>query len=898
MTGSCEIVSSFLASRDTFIQDELDRLPGQEAVRRYADLMDQFVRALFLQAGFMETGDAGNDNDLTVMALGGYGRRELCLHSDVDLMVIHHGGLSDAMASIISRAIYPMWDAKLEVGHSTLTYRECIRLAVTDFRVFTSLLDSRYLMGSRPFYRLFQEAFWSRIQREQDALLRRFLISRQERAEKYGGEGHFVEPDLKEGLGGLRDLHLMDWMARTYFRCEDLRGMKRFALFSHVGLEGLAESRSFLLKVRNCLHHFAGRREDRLFLSSQGRIAERLGYRDGPRISGPERLMRDIYLHLNRIRYRHDEFLERVLEMIEPGPVEPSLEGLSEPFQVVKGKIALKEGSLFEKDPLIILSALKKANENGLHLGPALVWEAEEIIAKRGEELIRSDEARRLFLEIILNPRNPKVIRLALEIGLLTLFIPEFNEIRNLPQFGYYHVMTVDLHSLRVLEVVNEISEGVYDRQWPLLRKVFERIQRPDWLYLAALLHDIAKGGPSGHAEKGGEIIVQILRRLGVTGEALEVVPFLVKHHLLMASVSQRRDLNDEKTSVQVAQTIQDKERLKMLYLLTVSDSFATGPMARSDWKIMLLTELFVKVRRILERGLLATPDATQEIESKKEALIGVLRPEFTEEEILRLTDQVSSRYFLSASLDDMAHHFRMALTLGEKRHAWVLKRVANAPVTRIIQCTYDRPGLFAKMVGVLTLNNIDILSAHIFTLKNGLAFDIYEVTNPLDPYREAERWKKTMSDVRLALEDRLPLDDLIREKGRSSYGQTYHNHVARKVKVDNEVTDFFTVVEIHSPSGVGVAYTLAKQIFSLGLDIRFARVNSDQELFRGVFYVMDACRQKVHEPDRLAEIRERLMAAGNEASEEVGKKKVTASPDPECPEPLDAEHRILNTEH
>jgi len=816
-----------------------------------------------LEAGFGQNWRQDVDDSLTVMALGGYGRRELCLSSDVDLMVIHQGKLSEEMKAVISRAIYPLWDARLEVGHSILTYRECIRLAVSDFRVFTSLLDSRFLLGSRSFFQLFQEAFRSRIYRERASLLGRFLISREERAEKYGGEDHFVEPDLKEGLGGLRDLHLMDWMAKTYFRCERLEQIKRFAVFTHFHLDELTVSRSFLLNVRNCLHLLAKRKEDRLFLSFQNRIAKDLGYEDGPSISGPEKLMRDLYLHLNRIRYRHEEFQAKALDMIDPSPAEPAPEQLPEALQVVKGNIVLKQGSLFEKDPLIILQALNEANGRGLFLGSGFIWEAEEVIAQGGKDLVASSEAKALFLEIILKPRNPKVIRLALEIGLITLFIPEFSEIRNLPQFGFYHVMTVDLHSLRTLEVVNEISQGLYDTQWPLLRKVFERIQDPDCLFLAALLHDIAKGNETDHAEKGSRLIIRILRRLGVAGKALEVVPFLVRHHLLLINVSQRRDLSYEKTSVQVAQTIQDKETLKMLFLLTVADSFATGPMARSDWKIMLLTELFVKVRRILERGLLASPDATNKTAAGKQLVLETLRAEFSEEAILDLMEQVSSRYFLSAVPGDMVHHFRMALTLGKERHAWVLQRVADAPVTRIIQCTYDKPGLFSRMVGVFTLNNIAILSAHIFTLKNGLAFDIYEATNPLDRYRETETWEKTLKDVRLALEDRLPLDNLIREKGRSLYSQAYHTPVARKVRVDNEASDFFTVIEISAQTSVGLAYTLAKRIFLLGLNIRFARVNSDEEMLRGVFYVKDSSGQKIYEDSQIARIRAELMAAG-----------------------------------
>ena len=691
----------------------------------------------------------------------------------------------------------------------------------------------------------------------------KFMVSRQERAEKYGSENHFVEPDLKEGLGGLRDLHLMDWMARTYFRCNRLNEVKRFPVFSHFELDKLAVSKSFLLKIRNHLHFLAGRKEDRLLLSYQDQISQNLGYDDGPNISGPEKLMRELYLHLNRIRYRHEEFQVKVLDMIDPSPAEPTPDDLPGEFQVVKGNIVLKEGSLLEREPLIILRALKEANQRGLFLGSGFIWEAEKIIAKEGKGLIDSPEGKALFLEIILRPQNPKIIRLALEIGLITLFIPEFSKIRNLPQFGFYHVMTVDLHSLRALEVMNEISQGVYDEQWPLFRKVFDRIEHPEWLFLASLLHDIAKGDETDHAEKGSELIDRILQRFGVTGKALEVIPFLVRHHLLLVNVSQRRDLSYEKTSVQVAQTIQNKELLKMLFLLTVADSFATGPMARSDWRIILLMELFMKVRRILERGLLASPDATKRIEARKRSVLKALASDFSEKKILGLIEQVSSRYFLSVTPEDMVHHFRMALTLGKERLLWVLQGIADAPVTRVIQCTYDKPGLFSKMVGVFTLNNMEILSANIFTLKNGLAFDIYEVTNPLDQYRQTERWDKTLKDVRLALEDRLPLDDLIREKGRTIYSESYRTPISKKVRIDNEISDFFTVIEVKSGTRVGLAYDMAKKIFSLGLNIKFAKVNNDDERITGVFYVRDSGGQKIFGDDTVTKIRDEMMMVG-----------------------------------
>ncbi len=823
------------------------------------------MRTLFFAAGF---GGHGEQNDLVVMALGGYGRRELCLFSDVDLMVIHREKLSDGVKEMVARAIYPLWDARLDVGQSILTYRECIRLAMNDFRVFTSLIDSRFLLGNRSFYHLFQDAFWSRIDRERSSLLPKFLISRAERAQKYDGEGYFVEPDLKEGLGGLRDLHLMEWMARTYFGCAHLSDMKRFRVFGHFELDNLMASRGFLLNVRNHLHHLAGRKEDRLLLSYQDRISQILGYDSGTGASGPERLMQEVYVHLNRIRYCYDEFQVKVLDMTDPSPKASYPEDLPGEFKVVKGNIVLREGSVLEVDPVIILKALAEANQRGLFLGSGFIWEAKEVIAHKGKSLADSVQARDLFLDILLNPVNPKIIRLLLEMGLMTLFIHEFGKIRNLVQFGFYHVMTVDLHSLRTLEVLHGISMGEYDQRWPLLRKVFEEVRHPRRLFLAALLHDVGKGEGQDHAQRGSELVKGILKRLGMEGEALNVVPFLVQHHLLLVNMSQRRDLSDEKTSVQVAQIIQDQEVLRMLFLLTVADSFATGPMARSDWKIMLLTELFMKVRRILERGFLASPDATHKIEAKKRAILTSLALDFSSQEVTELMDQVSARYFLTTPVEDGIRHFRMALTRVMKqngeRHAWMLRQLQDAPVTRVLQCTYDQPGLFSRMVGVFTLHNIKILSANIFTLKNGLAFDIYEVTNPVDRYRETERWDQTLKDVHLALDHRLLLDDLIREKERTPYTRTYHPPVHKRVRIDNEVSDFFTVVEMSFPASVGLVYAMAKQMFRLGLNIRFAKLNTDEERVTGVFYVRDSQGQKISEEDRIRDIREEMMRVGS----------------------------------
>ena len=824
--------------------------------------MDHFVRSLFLAEGLKEKASEILEDRIALIALGSYGRRQICLGSDVDLLVIHQGRLSPEMTGILSRVLYALWDAKLDVGHSVLTVQECNRLSMTDFRFLTSVLDARFLMGSRSFYRLFEAAFWSKLEREKDTVLKQFLIHQQRREEKFSNEEYFVEPDIKEGLGGLRDLHFMRWTAKIFFKCQRLRDIKRFTVFSHFSLDKLHHSESFLLKVRNHLHLLAGgRREDRLLLSHQDQIARSLRYDDGVYNTGPERFMRHIHLHLNRIRFGSEEFHTKAMDIIVPQPVEPSPDRLPPEFQVMRGNLVLREEGRLSENPILILQGFQEANERGLFLGSGFIWEASKKIAEDGKAILEIPQSKSLFVDLLLKPKNPKLLRLALEIGLITLFIPEFRKIRNLAQFSYYHSETVDLHALKTLEVAYEISQGVYRNRWPLFQQVFEELEHPDWLFLVGLVHDIGKGYRGDHSKKGAEIIPRILRRLEIKGEAIKVIPFLVKHPLLLANTSQRRDLNDEKTAVQIAQTVSSLERLKLLFLLTVVDSLATGPMAGSDWKIMLLIELFFKVRRILERGTLASPDATKRVEENKRALVRSLRVDFSGKEILSLMDQVSARYFLNTPLEDMVIHFRLALTIGEARLRWTLEKLKDAPVTRVLLCTYDKPGLFSKMVGVFTLHNISVLSGNVFTLRDGLALDTYEVTNPLDPYREEERWEKIFHDALLAVDGQLPLDDLINRKARMNLNpKTGYASQTKKVQIDNEASDFFTLIEIKGGIRTGLLYDLAKKIHALGLDIRFARVNSDKEKMTGVFYVRDASGQKIYDTPVLDRARQEIL--------------------------------------
>jgi len=859
--SSNEVVDRFTKGRADLIEGGFIKLSGGQIVHSYTRLVDRFLGELFLLLGLRaQVNSTKSEGRIAILALGSYGNRELCLDSDIDLMILHEGSLSRAFERALLRMLYSLWDAKLEVGYNIVTPHEAIKLIRQDFGTLTSVISSRLLLGSRILFRAFMDKALSIPEQDKPGMLAKILTQRKRREDKYGSEEYFVEPDLKESPGGLRDFDYIRWIARACFGCERLSEIRAISAFSHLEINKLSYSKGFLLKIRNLLHANTCNKEDRLLVEYQERLAGLLDYPNSHYITAPSHFMKDIYLHMNRIRYVTEEFLTKTSDIFFPSSAEPLLAPDPEEFEVVKGNVVMKGGGSFEDDLMAILRAFKAANEHGLFLGSGFIWEARKKITRERQRMINLPGAKQIFLDLIFNPRNPKILRLALEIGLINAFIPEFRRVRNLAQFGYYHVETVDLHSLRTLEVLNRIRNGEFDTQVPLLRKAWQEVRRPELLFLAALLHDIGKAYGKNHCVQGARKIPRIGERLGLGSDAIKAVTFLVRHHILLARVSQRRDLSDEKTVVSVAQMIRDPDLLRMLYLLTFADSMATGPMARSQWKTLLLNELFLKVNKILEAGRLAAPDTKKIVNTKREELLGKLSKEFAPQELENLFDQVSTRYLLEVPFEDMECHFCMALRMKNQPFAWTLKKIGDAPVTRIIECIHDRPGLFSKMVGVFTINNLKVLSANIFTLKNGLAFNIYEVTNPVDPLTEEVRWKRVKREVLLALKDELAIDDLVKKRRKSLLKRKRISLPFQvKVKVDNNASDFFTIVEVIAQYKPGRLYDVAKVIHAEGLDIRFAKINTDEEKMVGSFYVRDKEGQKIYEEDRLRELIEGL---------------------------------------
>jgi len=855
-------IQDFLHQRDLLTRRDAAQAFGVHTTRYYSTLVDHMVVDLLRDTGLSTPGTAESQAAFAVAGTGSYGRQELCFGSDVDLMIIHRNGLSETTRKSIAQALYPLWDARLDLSYTFLTAEECLDLMREELSVLTATLDLRFIYGSRPVFREFLKILQENVEKERKRFLDQLLLYQEKRESKYGRVDFFLEPEIKQGLGGLRDLHVMAWIARLFLGVTRLGRIKQNPDFSHFNLSQLMYSKRFLLKIRNHLHLLSGRREDRLLIPHQRDIAQILEYRDRPYSTGPERFMRNLYLHLNRIRYGREEFLTKALDILLPLPPDPAPARVSEGFSIHHGHLVLDGESLLDKSPLVILQAFNEANHLGISLGSGFIWEARKKLLFEGKRLVEAPKACELFLRLILHPKNPKTIRLALEIGLIDLFIPEFRRIRNLAQFGYYHVETVDLHALSTLDVLYSMGKGAYDDRFPLFKEVYDGLQSRDWLYLAALIHDIGKGYRGDHSKKGAQVVPRILGRLGIEDEGIRTVSFLVENHLLLVNTSQKRDLNDEKTAVQVAQAIQRSELLDLLFLLTVADCFATGPTASSDWKMMLLMELFTKAKHILDLGRLASADATTRLRQKKRVLQRKLVREFPKKDLLSLMDQASTRYFLNTPQEDIERHFRLGLRMTPSDSLqWYLSKLDSVDVTQVTLCARDRPGLFSRMVGVFTLNNMQVLSARIATLKNGLAFDIYRVTNPVDPYRETEVWKKAYEEALEAITGGDEIDARIEKRLlRRLESPRMHADWIRKVRIDNDVSDFFTCIEVSAGKRFGLLFRLAKEVFALDLNIRFATVYTDQEKTTGVFHVRDTRGQKIHDEVRIRVIRETIL--------------------------------------
>ncbi|OGP53759.1 MAG: [protein-PII] uridylyltransferase [Deltaproteobacteria bacterium RBG_13_52_11] len=807
------------------------------------------------------------------VAMGGYGRRELCLHSDIDIILLFGKKVPLQAKTLMQEILFPLWDLGLDLGYGTRTIKDCLSIAKIDFEVLTSLLDARFIDGEYPLYLDLIEKLYKKVLSKKSHALRLWLIEKdKKRLDTFGDSSYLLEPNLKEGIGGLRDYHHMLWLAKASVGPRETHDQAFRARLSYQEYQDLRQHVSFLLNIRNHLHLLSHRRNDRLTFEYQAEIAQRLGLRDQKKSLAAEQFNSLVHATMAALKSLSRSFTAGLFLTTKKGRNIKQIRQISQGLTVDKGELGFDAARAILKNPSLLIAIF----EYSARLGYPLSLEARRLVREflyLVDDSFRQSKTIVGSFETILTQSSHTFETLSqmIDVGFLDSFIPEFGRIRNRVEFDAYHIFPVGIHSLYTVKYLKELSGADHE----LLHDLFVEISHPERLLWAGLFHDIGKS-KGNHAHSGAAITNTILKRFGYDKDGIQDICFLVRYHLLLAETATRRDLNDEKVIVQCARIIGSVELLKMLYLLTWADSRATGPKAWNDWIANLIRDLVFKILHILERGELATRDASRKVEHIKSEVRKHIVPGTQENDLEASFERMPSRYLLNTSPQEIVRHLGMAIRLKAMMQARETQLEGNAGEDIFIFETRkdkvgncweitivakDRPGLFANIAGVLALNTINILSADIYTWRDGTAVDVLRTANPLDDLFVKEKWAKVQEELANVLTGSLSLESSIGNKETHRHSAGFKKLLrVPDVVVDNESSDFFTIIEVYSNDHVLLLYRITHALFDLGLDIHSARIATKVDQVVDVFYVRDLEGQKIEDDERVKEIKRTLL--------------------------------------
>ena len=834
--------------------------PGEdpaELLAWHAGRLDHLVRALYQRAGL------GADQLVSLVALGGYGRGELYPYSDLDLLVLCEE--DEALAvKVVEAVVYPLWDAGVKVSHAVRTQAETLELASEDLTVCSSLLDARHLAGNEGLTHALQAAGLRRLFGPSSG---RFMaLLHQERAgrhRRFGDTVYLLEPNIKSGRGGLRDLATGLWAAKARLGLDELDQLDAEGGASPRQERALLAAQSFLRKLRLAMHQEAGRQQDQLTFELQERLAPNLfpepavpGVRRPSPAVAPavERLMAAYYRHAHAVVMETGGILERLSLMDrETPPGRKVSEEAEEHLELAGDRLRSASPERFWQEP----SELVRAMALSLELDAELERSTRDLIAEAaagepGLKLASDPRAAQLFLGLLTHPEaqgESTILEEVHDLGVLAALIPEFGPCTGRVQHDLYHVYTVDRHSLYVVGLLKAWMRGEQADLHPTAVDLISRLERPEALLLAALMHDVGKPLGAGHAASGARLARGATARLGLDAELMEDVTFLVREHLTMAHMSQRRDLDDPEVIGKLAGRVREVNRLRALYLLTLADTAMTAPGNLTDWKERLLEELYIKTYGFLALGKsLTLQERERQAAQRREKLEGVLRGRFGEAGV-SMAQRLPSSMLLAHGEASLLHHLGAAMDL-DAGEAQVSTRVQplDSGTWQLTLCCADRPGLLAALTGVMLAHRVEVLAAQVHTLYPApdgdggtVVLDIFTVRAP----RRAgdDLWRRLEQDLEGVLSGELDLGAMI--KRRSSPSSPLLRRVVPRipteVTLDNSASDRFTVVEVQAEDGVGVLHAITSALSELGLAIQVSRVNTEAARAVDIFYVCEA---------------------------------------------------------
>ena len=864
-----------------FIQQERSQIKaahrhgagGLEVVALHADLVDAVISQLFRLAEELLLRDVRDHTEgCAIVALGGYGRRELNPGSDVDVMFLYPRRADEYVTTVLHHVLYFLWDLGFTVGHSCRSLSDALRMMDADIIAFTSMLEARFLAGNSGVFAEFQERMWRNLHgRRVQQYITDKLEEQDRRHQKFGGSVYLQEPNIKEGPGGLRDFHVAVWIARARHRLADVTDLSSLNLLTPVEVAQCLQDLDFLLRVRNELHYLQGGKHDVLSLQIQVPVADNLGYHDGPKY-GVEQFMQQYYRRaggLHQLSKRvTDRCVERPGSQVEAVMKKLRARDIGDDFVELNRQIHIlpAQQNCFLDDPVRLLKIFWYRQEMGYDLS----LDAKEAIRSHldliDDPFRRSNRVLGFFLAILRAPRGvAETLRQMHQLGVLTAYIPEFARIACLVQFDAYHRYTVDEHTFVLMDCLEALGE-TEDPRLQEFRRIAGDLRKPEILKLAILLHDIGKGEGHGHAERGVTIAEEVLTRMGLPSGDIAAVSFLVAQHLNMAHIAERRDLDDERLIIEFARQVENEELLRMLYLLTYLDINAVGPQVWTDWKGTLLWELFIKTHTILTRGVPEGEEEHRRARTLRTALMAELGGEFGAELVGQHLDLMPIRYVLNTSSAKVAQHLKLIerVRRGEPVALnWTTYPLAG--YSEVLVCASAAPGRFSNVVGTLTAHGINILSAQLFSRADGVMIRAFQVSDGRGAALEDETvWHRFAQDLRGVIPGQVTVRELIKTRRRDLLAKPLPraHEIQTRVEFDNVVSDRFTVIDIRAQDRLGLLYVIASTLSGLDVDVSLAKIATEVDQAMDVFYVTEKDGHKVTEPERMDAIRQALVHA------------------------------------
>ena len=844
--------------RNRFLKDN----DGAIYIGGMALIMDSLLKAVFTRI----TRD--QHKPLTLIATGGYGRGELAPASDIDLLFLTPKQADRDTEKIIEALLYILWDMGLTVGHATRSLRQALKAAREDITIRTALVEARFLAGQEDLFDQLMTKF------DQDVVkgsaiefITMKLQERDRRHQRSGVHRYTVEPNIKDGKGGLRDLHTLFWIARYAYRAHSIEEIIERRVISRAEAREFSYAQRFLWSVRCHLHLRAGREDDRLTFDAQMDIAPLLGFANRQGLSGVERFMRRYYLaakavgNLTRIfcaAFAADftPTTRTLLSRLLPSKV-------PKPFEVDASRLTLPKAFRFRDDPGLMMEMFRIAQEDDFDIHPDALRKLHRDLRLIDTAYRENAEVNAAFLKILTSKRSPeRVLRLMNESGFIGKFMPDFGRIVAMMQFDMYHGYTVDEHTIFAMGILNGIETGGLADIAPVATAAVKEITLRRELCVALLLHDIAKGRGGDHSILGAEVARSVCPRLGLSVEETEIVAWLIRHHLLMSETAFRYDLNDPMTITNFAREVQSPERLNLLLVLTVADIRAVGPNVWNGWKAALMRELYARTMAVL-RGENAD-EAMRHLEAEaKSALAAQLATDWSEEEISAHMGMFYASYWTSFDSECLYRHAEMSRQhLGEEKLLSIsLNPDKQRNATEVVIMTDDDAGLFSRIAGGVAALGYNIVDARITTRKDGITLDALWIQ---DQQKQAITDKAEMAHIQKGLtktlKGLLDIDEAVERRHRQTPSRIRRIAAPARVLINNNASKNHTVIEINGKDAPGLLYRITRKMADLGMQIQMASVSTYGDRVVDVFYIKDGFGLKLTSETRINTLQRELL--------------------------------------